>query len=63
MKHEGWNKARDIRYFFEEHQSESYTQLRKRLKFIESRMEAYGDRILYVDSDGNYWEDYYSIGD
>lgn len=32
-------------------------------KIIASQMLPYGDLHLYVDKDGNYWEEYFSIGD
>lgn len=63
MYSEAWNKARDIRHYYNTHKGQTYSQLRKGLKLLDSRMEAYGDRLLFVDTDGNYWEDYFSIGD
>lgn len=63
--HEGWSKARPLKEFFADRKSrgESWGQATEHLKFLEISQEAYGDWRLYVDDNGNYYEDYFSIGD
>jgi len=61
--HEGWAKARDIKEFHKKHKGEKYNEYMKKLTFVELDQAAYGDWTLYVDEDGEYYEDYYSIGD
>lgn len=61
--HEGWNKAKDISEFHKIHKGERYSEYMKNLSFVEVSQEAYHDRTLYVDTEGNYWEDSYYIGD
>ena len=56
-----WEKARPIDEFYKVHKGERYSELG--LELVDSRMEAYGDRNLYRDREGNYWEEYFSIGD
>lgn len=64
MRHEGWNKAREMRYYYSEKcKGMSFSKAQKGLTYIDCIMEAYGNRLLFVDRDGDYWEDYYSIGD
>lgn len=58
-----WSKAKPLKEFFKAHSGETWGQATEHLKFLEIRQEAYGDRRLYVDDDGNYWEDYFPIGD
>ena len=61
--HEGWNKARDIRFFYEAHKGEKYRDFKKLIKVVEVEQAAYGDWTLYVDDHGNYYDDYFDIGD
>ena len=61
--HEGWMKARDINEFHRQHKGEKYSEYMKDLTFVELSQEAYHDRILYVDTNGNYWEESFYIGD
>lgn len=61
--HEGWEKAVDIKKFYEAHKGEKYEDYSKKLHFIQREWAAYGDWDLYVDDDGNYYEEYTSIGD
>jgi len=61
--HEGWSKAKDIDEFHRQHRGEKYSEYMKNLSFVEMSQEAYHDRTLYVDTEGNYWEDSYYIGD
>lgn len=65
MAHEGWNKAHNIDKYHAECKAlgMNYSQMMDGLTYIDSRMEAYGDRHLWMDADGNYWEQYCSIGD
>ena len=35
----------------------------KKLAFVEVSQEAYYDYSLFVDDEGNYWEDSFYIGD
>ena len=65
MKHEGWSKSRDINYYYLDGKEKglTYSEMRNKLTYLGSEMEAYGDRHLFVDEDGNYWEEYFSIGD
>ena len=61
--HEGWKQARDIKQFHAKHKGERYNEYTKKLTFVELDQAAYGDWTLYVDEDGEYYEDYFSIGD
>lgn len=61
--HEGWQKARDICEFHKMHKGEKYSEYMKNVSFVELSQEAYYDYTLYVDGDGNYWEDSFYIGD
>lgn len=61
--HEGWSKAKDIKRFHEKHKGEKYGEYIRHLHFVEGQQAAYGDWSLYVDDDGEYYEDYFSIGD
>lgn len=63
--HEGWNKARPIGQYYQERKArgEKLSDAIEALSFVDLRQAAYGDWRLYVDEDGNYWEDYESIGD
>lgn len=63
MKHEGWNKAKHITLYYNSHKGESVSELWRKLHFVDMMQAAYGDWTLYVDDDGNYWEDFFSIGD
>ena len=65
MRHEGWGKAQDINKYYEQcnQRGETFMQMKKRLTHIETDMAAYGDWHLYMDTDGNYWEEFFSIGD
>lgn len=64
MRHEGWNKAREIRYYYNgKAKGLTFCKAQKGLAMVDCIMEAYGNRLLFVDADGDYWEDYYSIGD
>ena len=54
---EKWAKARPLRIYLEAHRDMTG------LTFVERRWAAYGDWTLYVDEDGNYWEEFDSIGD
>lgn len=59
----GWMKAKDISGWHEKNKGKKYSAYMKKLLFIELRQEAYHDRILYVDTNGNYWEESFYIGD
>lgn len=59
MRHEGWDKARPIEEYFKETGRPVWDS---GLMVVDREMAAYGDWTLYVDEDGNYWEDYFSIG-
>lgn len=61
--HEGWAKAKDIREFYAKHKGERYSEYMKKLTFVELDQAAYGDWTLYVDEEGEYYENYFSIGD
>lgn len=63
--HEGWNQAQPVDKYYKAgtERGEKYSQMRDRLTHIECEQAAYGDWHLYQDEDGNYWEDYFSIGD
>lgn len=61
--HEGWKKARDIKQFHAKHKGEKYNEYTKKLTFVELSQEAYYDYSLFVDDEGNYWEDSFYIGD
>lgn len=52
-----WDKARPIREYFAAHPS-IYG-----LTFVDCKQAAYGDWYLYRDTEGNYWEEFNSIGD
>ena len=53
-----------MRYYYSEKCKDmSLSKAQKGLTMIDCIMEAYGNRLLFVDRDGDYWEDYYSIGD
>ena len=64
-RHEGWDTARDIAYYFMESAEKGVgvTEAWHELTHVDSYMGAYGDYHLYVDADGKYWEDFFSIGD
>ncbi len=64
-RHEGWNEAHDIRYYFDRRAKNGVgvVEAWKELTHVDSYMGAYGDYHLYVDADGKYWEDFFSIGD
>lgn len=62
-RHEGWAKAKDIKEFYDKHKGERYREYIKHLHYVECNMAAYGDWTLYVDDDGNYYKDYFPIGD
>lgn len=51
---EAWAKAQDIR---------RYKGALSDLELVDVGMDAYGDWKLYKDKDGNFWEEYFSIGD
>ena len=61
--HEGWKKAKDINQFHAKHKGEKYFEFRMKLAFVEVSQEAYYDYSLFVDDEGNYWEDSFYIGD
>ena len=61
--HEGWEKAMDIKQFHAKHKGEKYNEYTKKLTFVELSQEAYYDYSLFVDDEGNYWEDSFYIGD
>lgn len=62
-EHDGWRKARQISEFHKAHKGEKYSEYMKKLTFVELSQEAYHDYTLYVDTDGNYWEDSFYVGD
>lgn len=63
MKHDGWSKARHISHYYAAHKGENITDPWRKLHFVDMAQAAYGDWKLYVDDDGNYWEEFFSIGD
>lgn len=60
---DGWNKATDIRHFFDKHAGERYNDFMQSLKLVDVREEAYRNWMLFRDADGNWYDDYVSIGD
>lgn len=62
-KHDGWRKAKDIAEFHKAHKGIRLSQYIDELHFVELDQAAYGDWTLFVDDDGNYYEDYFPIGD
>lgn len=61
--HEGWRFARNIEKWQTIHKYISFGQFWSSLQVIDTSMEAYGDRTLYRDPNGYFWEDYMDIGD
>ena len=62
--HDGWRSARPVQEFYDAWKAKGKEGSPIRaLTFVDRRMEAYGDWTLYVDDDGNYYEEYDSIGD
>lgn len=63
--HEGWKQAQPVDKYYKamEKCGVNWVKAQRKLKRIETDMAAYGDWHLYQDEDGNYWEDYFSIGD
>ena len=59
MRHEGWNQARPVAEYYKK----TGRPYNSGLTVVDREMAAYGDWTLYRDEDGNYWEDYFSIGD
>lgn len=64
-KHEGWSTAQPVDIYYKEgaKHSASYREMRSRLTHIETDIASFGDWQLYKDEEGNYWEEYYSVGD
>lgn len=62
---EGWKKAQPLRIYEDRCYARGmkYVEVSATLTFMECSMEAYGDRMLFKDKDGNYWESFSSIGD
>lgn len=60
MLSDGWKKARPIERYYKETGRPVWDS---GLSLVDVKMEAYGDWYLYEDEDGNYWEEYCSIGD
>lgn len=59
---EAWDKAIDLDYL-RRHNPKEHPKWRN-LRFIDIKMEAYGDWRLYKDATtGKYYYEYYSIGD
>lgn len=56
---QAWRSARDLKYYFKETDGAK----RSDLEWVDMKMAEYGDWNLYRDKNGNYWEDYMSIGD
>lgn len=54
---EKWRSAKPLKQYFQ------VTPSMDGLTFVDRRWAEYGDWILYVDENGNYWEEFDSIGD
>ena len=60
-----FTNAKPIDKYYEAGRKEgkTYSEMRNNLTPIEYYQAAYGDWTLYRDTEGNLWEDYFSIGD
>lgn len=54
---EKWLSAKPLKEYLR------VTRSMDKLTFVDRRWEPYGDQTLYVDENGNYWEEFDSIGD
>lgn len=63
--HIGWHKSHYIDQYYEDCKKlgMNYSQMRDSLTLVDYEQAAYGDWHLYRDSNGNYWSEYFSIGD
>lgn len=58
-----WKEARPMSEWIQKNRSEGRVPKWTDLTFIDLTCAAYGDWLLYRDTDGTYYYDYNSIGD
>lgn len=58
-----WKEARPLGEWRKKCKREGRKPSWKDMQFVDRKMEAYGDRELYRDIDGSYYEDFMGLGD